>query len=340
MVSSIPLSHPTSVSSSESPSPRHSVFTASTSVFTAPTSRPRCSRNREASRAPRPRLRPLHLPATTAEGGSDETARGCFFRAVATHQAPSRRLRDVARVSTKTPRRDGRRGRRGRRSRDAGNARGSGGWVRGRASPGVPRARVGVEAMDDGEARLAVSPASGASGSGERRAETGPSVCCFEGRSHLNPRGMSPSSIASSFLFADVSGAPLCSRGRSCRTGSACTRTRGRRGLSPRGTRGCAPTRRRAAAGASSASRSRGAFARASAGGASAGRARWPPPPSRGPRRGVRQHPPGAVDERSHGRRGSGRRWRGRAPPSRKPRGRIIFARRPRQQRSAHDVES
>ena len=56
--------------------------------------------------------------------------------------------------------------------------------------------------------------------------------------------------------------------------------------------------------------------------------------------RGVRQHPPGAVDERSHGRRGSGRRWRGRAPPSRKPRGRIIFARRPRQQRSAHDVES
>ena len=130
-----------------------------------------------------------------------------FFRAVATHQAPSRRLRDVARVSTKTPRRDGRRGRRGRRSRDVGNARGSGGWVRGRASPGFPRARVG--GRGDGRRRGASRRVTGIGGERKRRAsrrDGKPSVCCFGGRSHLNPGGMSPSSIASSFLFADVSG--------------------------------------------------------------------------------------------------------------------------------------
>ena len=226
-----------------------------------------------------------------------------------------------------------------RRSRDVGNARGSGGWVRGRASPGVPRARVGVEAMDDGEARLAVSPASGRAEAASVATRRETQRVLFRGRSHLNPGGMSPSSIASSFSSRTSRGAPLCSRDE-----AAVPEVRARALEDGEVSPSRNPRMRPNTSSCSCRSKLRVSFSRRVRASECwrrvSGRARWPPPPSRGPRRGVRQHPPGAVDERSHGRRGSGRRWRGRAPPSRKPRGRIIFARRPRQQRSAHDVES
>ena len=200
---------------------------------------------------------------------------------------------------------------------------------------GVPRARVGVEAMDDGER---ISPVTGIeraeAASVAPRRET--QRVLFRGASHLNPEH-EPELHRLRFLFADNLGERLLFAGtklpyRKCvhahsRTASLSLETRMRSNVVVQ-LQGKLRTR------------SRGAFARA----VLAARRRAALDGRRllrGDRgRGVRRHPPGAG---SRAEPWAAREWAEVArtrPTSRKPRGRIIFARRPRQQRSAHDVES